>query len=40
MAYQAIANGGVMMKPYLVAAVDDNGRVTTTQQQEMHREIG
>src|SRR5579883_2752893 len=30
-AYQAIANGGVMMQPYLVASVDDNGHVTTTQ---------
>lgn len=29
-AYQAIANGGVMMNPYLVAAVNDNGHVTTT----------
>jgi cell division protein FtsI/penicillin-binding protein 2 len=31
MAYQAIANGGVMMQPYLVASVDNNGHVTTTQ---------
>ena len=30
-AYQAIANGGVMMQPYLVAAVDKNGQVTKTQ---------
>jgi cell division protein FtsI/penicillin-binding protein 2 len=27
-AYQAIANGGVMMQPYLVAAVDNNGHIT------------
>ena len=32
-AYQAIANGGVMMKPYLVASVNNNGHVTTTQPQ-------
>ena len=32
-AYQAIANGGVMMKPYLVASVNNNGKVTTTQPQ-------
>jgi cell division protein FtsI/penicillin-binding protein 2 len=31
MAYQAIANGGVMMRPYLVAAINNNGQVTTTQ---------
>lgn len=29
-AYQAIANRGVMMQPYLVAAVDSNGHSTTT----------
>ena len=29
-AYQAIANGGVMMQPYLLAAVDANGQTTTT----------
>ena len=33
-AYQAIANGGVMMKPYLVASVKENDRVTTMQPQE------
>jgi cell division protein FtsI/penicillin-binding protein 2 len=32
-AYQAIANGGVMMKPYLVASVNENGNVTTTRPQ-------
>jgi cell division protein FtsI/penicillin-binding protein 2 len=31
MAYQAIANGGVLMRPYLVASIDDNNQVTTTQ---------
>ena len=31
MVYEAIANGGVMMNPYLVASVNDNGHVTTTQ---------
>lgn len=31
MAYQAIANGGVMMQPYLVSSIDNNGQVTTTQ---------
>jgi cell division protein FtsI/penicillin-binding protein 2 len=30
-AYEAIANGGVMMQPYLVAAVTKDGHVTTTQ---------
>lgn len=30
-AYEAIANGGVMMQPYLVAAVNKSGHVTTTQ---------
>jgi len=39
MAYQAIANGGVMMRPYLVAAVDDNGHVVTTQPQVERRVI-
>lgn len=30
-AYQAIANGGVMMRPYLITSVNNNGQVTTTQ---------
>jgi len=30
-AYEAIANGGVMMQPYLVAAITKDGHVTTTQ---------
>ena len=29
--YQTIANGGVMMQPYLVASVNNNGQITTTQ---------
>src|SRR2546425_8961766 len=33
MAYQAIANGGVMMRPYLVASIDNNGQTVTTQPQ-------
>jgi cell division protein FtsI/penicillin-binding protein 2 len=32
-AYQTIANGGVMMKPFLVSSVNENGHVTTTQPQ-------
>ncbi len=39
MAYQAIANGGVMMQPYLVASRDDNGHVTTTQPRAERRVI-
>ena len=31
MAYQAIANGGVLMQPYLVAGINNNGHVSTTQ---------
>src|SRR5579863_3876703 len=30
MVYQTIADGGVMMHPYLVASIDNNGKVTTT----------
>ncbi|HEX7737122.1 MAG TPA: penicillin-binding protein 2 [Ktedonobacteraceae bacterium] len=30
-AYQAIANGGVMMQPYLVSAIDQNGHTIRTQ---------
>jgi len=30
-AYEAIANGGVMVRPYLIAAVDKNGLVVRTQ---------
>jgi len=39
MAYEAIANGGVLMKPYLVASINNNGRVTTTQPQIQRRVI-
>jgi cell division protein FtsI/penicillin-binding protein 2 len=38
-AYQAIANGGVMMKPYLVASVNENGHITTTQPQVLGQTI-
>jgi len=31
MAYEATANGGVMMYPYLVSKIDMNGKVVTTQ---------
>jgi cell division protein FtsI/penicillin-binding protein 2 len=31
MVYQTIANGGVMMQPYVVGSVNNNGHVTTTQ---------
>ncbi|HEV2474041.1 MAG TPA: penicillin-binding protein 2, partial [Chthonomonadales bacterium] len=31
MVYQTIANGGVMMQPYLVAAINNNGKIATTQ---------
>jgi len=30
-AYETIANDGVMMQPFLVASIDDNGKVTMTQ---------
>lgn len=33
MVYEAIANGGVMMRPYIVSSINDNGRVTATQPQ-------
>jgi len=39
MAYQAIANGGVMMRPYLVASLDNNGHVTAEQPQAERRVI-
>ena len=31
MVYETIANGGVMMNPYLVSSINNNGHVTTTQ---------
>lgn len=39
MAYQAIANGGVMMRPYVVATIDDSGHIVTTQPQVERRVI-
>lgn len=39
MVYQAIANGGVMMKPYLVSSINDNGHLTTFQPQMRQRVI-
>ena len=38
-AYQTIANGGVMMQPYLVASVDNNGQVTATRPTAKRRVI-
>jgi cell division protein FtsI/penicillin-binding protein 2 len=39
MAYEAIANGGVMMNPYLVAKINANGKVITTQPKVERRVI-
>lgn len=39
MVYQAIANGGVMMKPYLVSSIDNNGQTANTQPQAERRVI-
>jgi cell division protein FtsI/penicillin-binding protein 2 len=39
MVYQTIANGGVMMRPYLVSSIDQNGHVTKIQPQAMRRVI-
>lgn len=39
MVYQAIANGGVMMRPYLLASVSQNGHITNTQPQVLRRVI-
>ena len=39
MAYQAIANGGEMMHPYMVAAINNNGHVVTTQPRPERRVI-
>jgi len=39
MVYQTIANDGVMMQPYLVASVNNNGHITTTQPQVKRRVI-
>ncbi|HYT33676.1 MAG TPA: penicillin-binding protein 2 [Ktedonobacteraceae bacterium] len=39
MAYATIANGGVMMRPYLVAVCNNNGHVVTTQPEALRRVI-
>lgn len=39
MAYEAIANGGNLMKPYLLASINNNGHATTTQPQVQRRVI-
>ncbi len=39
MAYETIANGGVMMRPYLVASINNNGHVVATQPQVERRVI-
>jgi cell division protein FtsI/penicillin-binding protein 2 len=39
MVYQTIANGGVMMQPYLVSSINNNGHVTTIQPQVERRVI-
>ncbi len=39
MVYEAIANGGVMMQPYLVQSINNNGHVTTTHPQVQRRVI-
>jgi cell division protein FtsI/penicillin-binding protein 2 len=39
MAYEAIANNGVLMKPYLVSSINNNGKITQTQPQVAHRVI-
>ncbi len=39
MVYETIANGGVMMQPYLVQSINDNGHITTTQPHVRHRVI-
>ncbi|HYK84267.1 MAG TPA: penicillin-binding protein 2 [Ktedonobacteraceae bacterium] len=39
MAYEAIANGGAMMQPYLISTIDNNGKILTTQPQVERRII-
>ncbi len=39
MAYATIANGGVMMRPYLLAVCNNNGHVVTTQPEVLRRVI-
>ena len=33
MVYETIANGGTMMRPYLVSSIDNNGKISTVQPQ-------
>ncbi len=39
LAYETIANGGVMMRPYLVTNINDNGHTVTLQPQVVRRVI-
>lgn len=39
MVYETIANGGVMMRPYMVSSIDNNGQVTTMRPQVAQRVI-
>src|SRR5215469_2036047 len=39
MAYEAVANGGVMMNPYMVAKISTGGKVVTTQPKVEQRVI-
>ena len=39
MSYATIANGGVMMRPYLLAVCNNNGHVVTTQPEALRRAI-
>jgi cell division protein FtsI/penicillin-binding protein 2 len=39
MAYETIANGGLMMRPYLVSSINNNGRVVTIHPQVERRVI-
>jgi cell division protein FtsI/penicillin-binding protein 2 len=39
MAYETVANGGVMMRPYLVASINNNGHVVRTHPQVERRVI-
>jgi cell division protein FtsI/penicillin-binding protein 2 len=39
MAYQAIANGGVLMRPYLIASIENDNHVTAIQPQVANRVI-
>ena len=39
MAYEAVANGGVMMHPYLVASINNGGHIVATQPQVERRVI-